>query len=382
MKVKLIIIVSGLFSVLNGAVAPIAPHHKYHNTIQKVFFHQGLLGDKIVCYLTSDPICNRWPSKDLEKNTTMQELVFFMPNTKITNEAHDSLKKIANNIKPYYKIQFEHVQQPMPGVKITLSYNPEKIGYEYEQFNPISASSGIVFHLYNKDVLKDLKGKSDPLLRTARSAVKPTVMIDCGHGGIDHGTTVAAAITEKEVNLSIGKRVADLLRSEGCLVALTRENDSFVPVDQRTFLANKQNADLFISIHANSMSNKNAFGIETYWAGKHLFKKHESNLDKPSVSLILSHVKTKDLASQQLAESLQKNSLLTAQRMHNTQDRKVRESVAQVLLGTEMPAALIEVGFLSNEREASFLAQTAYQQLLARGITNGITSFLKNKNLL
>ena len=372
-----ILFIPGLYGT-----TPHMQQQKYHNIMSKVFFHQGLLGDKVVCYFTAEPICNRWPSKDPEKPQGNAEIVFFMPNTKIAPEAHESLKKMQNITKPYYRMLFEPVTKPMPGIKVVISYNPQKIGYEYEQFNPISAPSGIVFHLYNKDVLKDLKGKTDPLLRTASRSTKPKIMLDCGHGGKDLGTTVASHIAEKEVNLAIGKQVAHLLRSNGCSVMLTRESDATVAVDQRTYLANRHNADLFISIHANSMSNKNASGIETYWAGKHLFKKQHGNLDSDTTSLVATFCQFKDKASRELAQHLQTNSVLSAQSMHNAADRKVRESVVQVLLGTDMPAALIEVGFLSNEIEASLLAQPAYQKLLANGITKGITSYLKMRRLL
>lgn len=375
------VVMSLFFLSAFGTTPPQAPQHKYHNSISKVFFHQGLLGDKLVCYFTGEPICNRWPIKDAVQQTGNTELVFFMPNTKLTSEAQEGLKRMASITKPFYRMQFEHVSQPMPGIKVMISYNPHKIAYEYEQFNPISAQHAIVFHLYNKDVLKDLKGKTDPLLRTASSVIKPKVMVDCGHGGTDAGTTIASHIAEKEVNLAIGKEVAQLLRSQGCSVILTRENDATIPVDQRTYLANRQNADLFISIHANS-GNKTVSGIETYWAGKHLFKKQHSSLDAEGDQLIARFWQSKDAASRELARQVHTNSIVTAQTMHKALDRKVRESVAQVLLGTDMPAALIEVGFLSHATEGQLLCQNEYQKLLADGITKGITSYLKSRKML
>lgn len=156
---------------------------------------------------------------------------------------------------------------------------------------------------------------------------------------------------------------------------LTRSADTDIPLDMRTTFANNfRSADIFVSIHANN-GNDQAQGIETFCLTPQLFKKygayaHVSNATDPLAN------KYND--SKKLAHSLHTSVVDSAKKKHNVVDRHIKHSVAQVLLGSNMPAALIELGFLSNKREAFLLNDASYRTMLAQGICAGISDYFKH----
>ena len=214
-----------------------------------------------------------------------------------------------------------------------------------------------------------------------------TVVIDPGHGGKDPGTTSNSPIHEKNVVLELSLMLRDLLESRGYHVRLTRENDVFLPLRERTRLATMQGADLFISIHANAATRPGASGVETYYlalasdaTAQRTAARENSGagygikeLDK-LVTKILKE--TKSVESRQLARYIQKELVDST----NAIDRGVKHAPFVVLIGTKVPAVLVEVGFLSHQAEAQKLAKKAYKRNIAEAIARGIDRYVSSSS--
>lgn len=350
------------------------------NHLTKLFLHQGTISDKVVCYFTKDPIFNKLPQKTngTEKKKTLETMNLFLPMTMLeSQDAKGMLKKIQGTHKNNYSIEFNEVTKPIKGIKITITYNPEKIIYEYQLFDAITGNKGLVFTFHNKDVLSTLQQTTGQVLKYAHNSqnVKPKIMLDIGHGGSDEGKVGCFNVKEKVINFQVGTKVATFLKKNGCEVFLTRQGDYFVALDDRTTISNKKKVDLFLSIHANSGS-KNASGIETYWLDSALLKKQQEG-----DAVIKKLSANRDILSSSLAQNVHNAALVAAKKIYDVVDRKVKKSVTQVLLGTEVtiPAALIEIGFLSHEQETKYLMDKKYQMIIAQGIAEGIINYLKER---
>jgi N-acetylmuramoyl-L-alanine amidase len=351
------------------------------NHITKIYQHAGNVSDNIVCYFTKDPICNKLPQKPHEIQKKDQEtLTFFLPMTVVYGaEAKEMLKKLHASKKNGYTISFQNVTTPIKGIKVAINYNAHKIMCDYQIFNAITGNKGIVFSFHNKEVLAKLKISTDPIMQYALNVCehgkKPKIMLDIGHGGSDEGKVGCFNVQEKVINFQVGTKVAAYLKKAGYEVLLTRNNDCFVPLDQRTFYANKKKVDLFLSIHANAGSTDAASGIETYWLDSKLLKNCTINNHDTLKKLVVMN----DTLSSLLAENVHSSVIAAAKKVYDVNDRKVRTSVTQVLLGTDlmMPSALIEVGFLSNQKETKLLMNNNYQMTLAQAIAEGIINYFK-----
>lgn len=242
---------------------------------------------------------------------------------------------------------------------------------------------------------------SSKTTNTSRSIInvnrykRKVVVIDAGHGGKDVGAVGPNKRYEKKVVLAVGKYLYDILKRRGYKVYITRTRDKFIKVRNRTVLANKKNADIFLSIHANSIAKSKAHkvrGVETFFlsparsarAKRVAAKENKSDIRKMSKATQRSFLtvlnQSKITASNKLAIDVQQNMLYSLkQKYKDTVDGGVREGPFWVLVGAQMPSILIEVGYISHPTEGKRLYQRNYQKLLAKGIANGIDSyFLKN----
>lgn len=174
------------------------------------------------------------------------------------------------------------------------------------------------------------------------------VVLDPGHGGRDPGAVGIGGLRETDIVLEVGLRVAELLRIQGADVILTRQDEREIDLEPRVSAANRANADLFVSIHANaiSMSRPDVNGVETYFYASP--------------------------AAEALASNLQE-SLLEATGMNS---RGVKEARFYVLRRTTMPAALVELGFVTGAEDAPRLADPAFRELLAQALTRGILQYV------
>jgi len=215
------------------------------------------------------------------------------------------------------------------------------------------------------------------------------IVIDPGHGGQDYGTSSPTGLHEKELVLDVSKRLATLLRQNlGAEVILTRGDDAFVSLEQRTILANEKKADLFISVHANSSPARSASGIETFYLN---FAASPGALDVASRENASSRKNVHDLTdllqkialnakldeSREFANKVQ-NALVVGDK--SNRNRGVKRAPFIVLIGADMPAILTEIGFVSNPAEEANLRRPDYRQKLAEQIFNGVAGYATSLN--
>ena len=214
-----------------------------------------------------------------------------------------------------------------------------------------------------------------------------TIVIDAGHGGKDPGALGAGERQEKIVVLSIAKKLREKLTAKGYKVLLTREDNTFIALKGRTQFATQNRADLFISIHANANKNSKANGIETYYLdvastdkaaeGIAARENADSGYSIQELNTLLKGLvqESKSADSQRLATAVQKELI----RATGAVDRGVKHARFVVLIGTSVPAILVETGFISNPTEGKNLMSAAYQQKIAGAIALGIDKFLGKK---
>ena len=218
-----------------------------------------------------------------------------------------------------------------------------------------------------------------------------TIVLDPGHGGKAPGC-IFGKIREKDIVLKLSKLVAKKLKKRlGCKVLLTRKTDRFLSLEQRTAFANVNKADLFISLHVNSYKKSHkVYGIETYFLNMATDEravlvaarenatsmKNISDLESILNDLLLN---TKIAESNKLAHELQHSIIKTLKRRYSrVRSLGVKQAPFYVLIGAEMPAVLIETGFITNPTERRRLLSTRYLDTLAEGITAGIESYIRS----
>ncbi len=237
--------------------------------------------------------------------------------------------------------------------------------------------------------------KNDTLIKTKRKKHKK-IVLDAGHGGKDCGAMSANLVCEKDIVLEVVKFLHKELKKRGYSVLLTRDKDIYIDLVGRTELANKKGADLFISVHANSIpkhSTSNAHGIETYFLSTARSErarkvaeqenKDDVNLmDYFSKSLLLNSLNTQRLiVSNKLAIDVQYGMLQSVRKNYpDVVDGGVREGPFWVLAGALMPSILIEIGYNSHAIESKRIQSKPYQKILAKGIADGIDSFFSKND--
>jgi len=222
------------------------------------------------------------------------------------------------------------------------------------------------------------------------------IVIDAGHGGHDTGTIGPHGLMEKDLCLDVALRLGTLIRQKlpGAEVIYTRKDDTFVPLEERTRIANDGKADLFISIHANSSPDPSARGVETYYlnfatspeslevAARENANSQESLHDlQDIIQKIARNEKVEE--SKELAGDIQGT---LAQRLQlvslNERNRGVKKAPFIVLIGANMPSVLSEISFVSNPYDERLLRKPEQRQRIAEGLYRGITTYLANLNSL
>ncbi|PDW68604.1 N-acetylmuramoyl-L-alanine amidase [Helicobacter pylori] len=237
--------------------------------------------------------------------------------------------------------------------------------------------------------------KNDTWIKTKHKKHKK-IVLDAGHGGKDCGAMSANLVCEKDIVLEVVKFLHKELKKRGYSVLLTRDKDIYIDLVARTELANKKGADLFISVHANSIpkrSTSNAHGIETYFLSTARSErarkvaeqenKDDVNLmDYFSKSLFLNSLNTQRLiVSNKLAIDVQYGMLQSVRKNYpDVVDGGVREGPFWVLAGALMPSILIEIGYNSHAIESKRIQSKPYQKILAKGIADGIDSFFSKND--
>ena len=217
------------------------------------------------------------------------------------------------------------------------------------------------------------------------------VVIDPGHGGRDTGAIGPHGLREKDVSLSIGRALAERLRALGFTVILTRKDDSYVSLDERTRIANQARADLFVSVHCNAARSRSLSGVETwtlnvasdrYATRLANFENADAERTVSDLRLILADLATRANASdaRDLAESVQTSLVRNLRaRGGRVDDHGVKQALFYVLLGAHMPAILVESGFISNPAEEARLRSRTYQAATAEAIARGVKEFVDGR---
>jgi N-acetylmuramoyl-L-alanine amidase len=215
------------------------------------------------------------------------------------------------------------------------------------------------------------------------------IVIDPGHGGHDTGTIGPNGLLEKDLVLDVSKRLAKLLESRlGAEVVFTRRDDTFIPLETRTSIANQEQADLFVSVHANSSHDPDARGVETYYLNftsspeaLEVAARENAASDK-SIHELQDLVKTIALKekieeSREFASDVQQ-SLHTglAAKSSGVRDRGVKKAPFVVLIGANMPSILAEISFLSNPGDEKRLKTPDYRQRIAESLYRGISRYV------
>jgi N-acetylmuramoyl-L-alanine amidase len=212
------------------------------------------------------------------------------------------------------------------------------------------------------------------------------VVIDPGHGGHDEGTSGPKGLLEKDLVLDVAQRLGKLIEQRmGSEVIYTRSDDTFVPLEGRTELANEKKADLFLSIHANSSpAAPRVTGIETYYLNFTQSKdslevaaRENATSDKTVFDLrdLIQKITLQEKAeeSREFAERIQASLYsLSARNFPGEKNRGVRKAPFVVLIGANMPSVLVEIGFLTNPKEESLLRKPDYRQKVAEALYRGI----------
>jgi len=215
------------------------------------------------------------------------------------------------------------------------------------------------------------------------------IVVDPGHGGKDWGATSCRGIAEKNLTLALAKALKEnLVALIGCKVILTRTDDRFLTLEERTRIANEAKADLFISIHANAHLDQNLSGVETFFLN---FAQDQESARVAALENAPSRKSMSDLKA--LLEKLiystkiKESAALARQIQHNlvaklrakgdkVRDLGVKQAPFRVLLGAQMPGVLIETGFITNPNEELRLSNRQYRQNVVRGISTGVKSYI------
>lgn len=216
------------------------------------------------------------------------------------------------------------------------------------------------------------------------------IVIDPGHGGANLGTRIPGGLEEKFITLDIGRRVAKDLEARGFDVILTRDHDVGITLEERAALANREHADIFVSVHVNWLEGSRESGIETYLLGATddpflTSLAARENRDSGHTMAELRHILDGIYAgvrydkSQDLAEAIHRSLVGSLRRVNpDLRDRGVKTAPFLVLVDTQMPAVLAEVAALSNEAEAEMLEKPLYRDYIADSLATGILSYAES----
>ena len=279
-----------------------------------------------------------------------------------------------------------------------MAYQPFFSGNEYHISLPKKSSNSLPAKRYKKSTVKQTIKPKKIISHTTlskRSHRSELIVIDAGHGGHDSGA-IGGGKKEKDVVLQVAKRLEKQLKKRGHPVYMTRKKDHFLKLPQRTKIADKKNAAVFISIHANSVPKKKQNkiqGVETFFLQKTRDAKSQRIAERENKSVLKGTTKLsrsviidsvlsgpKIVQSNKLAIDVQRRMMTNLRSRYNgVKDGGVRHAPFWVLVGASRPSILIEVGYISHPKERKRLFTPRYQELLAKGIAEGVDNYLDNR---
>lgn len=261
-----------------------------------------------------------------------------------------------------------------------------KPGYRYAMLNGNSVDLGIEVSYKNGQVFVPLSLASRPVIEKKPSPIWKRVarypyalgriVVDAGHGGKDPGAVSKRGIKEKDVNLKVAKYLRDELKRKGYKVYMTRDSDEFISLKGRTDFAKKKKADLFISIHANSISKSSVSGLEVYYLSSKYTDQQAIKLAESEKLGEISNLKNastnvRRMVSELLSKENRRGTLEFSSLILKTaasmgiKTRKSKGAPFYVLKNNICPSVLVELGYLTNSREERLLTSALYQKQLA-----------------
>ncbi len=363
-------------------------------------------------------------SSEASKHTTVQDVRYFSykSHTRVVVDIDGHIdftkNRLANPDRIFFDIKNCYLSKKM---KSSLDVKDKIINnVRFSQFN--KGTVRVVIDLKNsKDfsayllenpyrlVVDVYAGDAKGILPEPREVIKipekkflnniRTVVIDPGHGGKDPGAVGLKGLKEKDITLSVGKKLGKMLKAKhGMKVIYTRTKDRFVPLNKRTQLANSKKADLFISIHTNASRKRSARGIETYflnWTNENQAMKVAARENGIPLSKMKKQQGGLKMILQDLARSNKKEEAMKlAYNVQNAmvkdlkrnyrgiKDHGVKFALFYVLVGAEMPSILVEISFISNREEEKRLANNKYRDRVAAAIAKGIKSYISESTLI
>jgi len=308
---------------------------------------------------------------------------FDLKNCVLSKQAVSSLSMESGVLKKIRLAQFDKNT-----VRIVLEVENSERFYAFMLENPYR----LVVDVYASGSSVPPSGKEERMAELDDDRIT-RIVIDPGHGGEDPGAIGPGGLREKDIALSVGKKLGAILSEQpGMEVIYTRHKDVFIPLNERTEIANSKKADLFVSVHVNASPRKNTRGIETYflnWTNdqealkvaarenKISFKKMEQM--QGDLQMILNDLarKSKNEESMKLASNVQNAMVSTLKGDYSRiEDLGVKYALFYVLVGAEMPSILVEISFISNHEEATRLASSRYKARIAEAIASGINSYI------
>ena len=322
----------------------------------------------------------------------------------LTNTVEFSKNRLSNPDRLYFDVKDAHISKEIntsipvgDGILKTVrasQFNKTTVRVVLD-LDEISDYQTFIFDDPARLVI-DVYGKTRTADKPDMNFVKRRIVLDPGHGGHDPGAVGPKNLYEKDVVLDIALKLKRVLMEDPFNeVFLTRERDIFIPLEERTAMANKKNADLFVSIHANASPRREAKGIETYllnWTDDEeairvaarenaisLKKMRAMNRQVDIVDVIKSDLirENKRDESIKLANYIQRSliSNLDSDTKH-VLNLGVKQALFYVLFGAKMPSVLVEVSFISNPEEERLLSNDAYRTEIAKGIAKGLNTYL------
>lgn len=272
----------------------------------------------------------------LKRNTDNLYIYFFN-----AAQYNESIFKNAINNTPYHEVELALLKNI--GIRLTLPLNSNN------DINTYFSADGKNFRIRAsglKPVIKTPKPKEPPVLISGGKIKGKVIVIDAGHGGTDYGA-IRNGINEKDINLDVAKRVEDILRRKGYKVGMTRTNDIFVSLEDRCKISASMNPSIFVSIHVNSCVGTEPRGIETHYY-------HDNSVE--------------------LANTIHSKMTKAIQ----SPNRGLFKSKFYVINHTTVPAVLLEIGFISNDRERAELITPKRKQATAQAISEGIIEYINS----
>ena len=285
--------------------------------------------------------------------------------------------------------------ESIEGYKVFHLHDPFRIVMDVRRTEEVNAGNASNRISKKRTVRKGVRKAKDPKdsmsLAIQLGLNVKKIVIDPGHGGKDPGCNARGGVKEKNIVLSIARILKKKIKEKiGCEAFLTRESDVFLPLERRTAIANMKKADLFISLHINAHRNKKISGLETYFLNMATDERSvmvaarenatsEKNISDLQTILNDLMLNTKITESSRLAHDVQKGMVDSVRRKYKkARSLGVKQAPFYVLIGAQMPAVLVETGFLTNRTERKRLLSKRYQESVAEGICLGIKSYIKS----